>query len=147
MIGLAAQVAFLVAASITPGMDFEDEPQPPELRATSGGVTATPTSGTYCRSTESEGICADAAYPLRVERLRVRRGGLITFTADERLTSLHACLETRRKRFFHCRRARGADETWRVRLPRRLKRAERLSIDVTYPGGDGNYELGLTIRA
>jgi hypothetical protein len=147
MIGLVAQVGFLVAASITPGMDFEDAPQPPGLRATSGGATATPTSGSYCRDTSDGSLCADAAYPLRVERLRVRRGALITFTADERLTSLRTCLETRRQRFFHCRRARGADETWRVRLPRRLKRADRLSIDVRYPGGDGNYELGLTIRA
>jgi hypothetical protein len=147
MIGFAAQIGFVVAASITPGMDFEDQPQPPELRATSGGGTATPTSGTYCRSSRTENVCADAGYPLGVERLPVRRGALVTFTADERLTGLRTCLETRRMRFFHCRRARGDDETWRVRLPRRLKRAERLSIDVTYPGGGGNYELGLTIRA
>jgi hypothetical protein len=53
MVGFAAQVGFLVAASISPGMDFDDQPQPPELRATSGGVTATPTSGTYCRDTRA----------------------------------------------------------------------------------------------
>jgi hypothetical protein len=146
MVGFASQVGFLVAASISPGMNFADQPQPPELRAASGGVTATPTAGTYCRSTRRESLCADSAYPLDVERLPVTPGAVITFTADERLTSLRTCLETRKMRFSHCRRAHGADYAWRMRLPRRLKRADRISIDVRFPGGDGNYELGLRIR-
>jgi hypothetical protein len=31
-------------------------------------------------------------------------------------------------------------------LPRRLKRADRISIDASFRGGEGNYGLGLRIR-
>jgi hypothetical protein len=110
-------------------------------------VTVTPTSGSYCRSGADQSLCADAAYPLPIKRrLPVRPGGRITIASDEPLSDVDTCLETKRLRRFRCADAAGSGTHWRVRLPHRLRRADRLSIFVRYPQGDGDYALGLRVR-
>lgn len=145
----------LIAIVALPGVSLGRlDVRPEPVAVTIRGVTVRATAGDFClRSQESESavrtVCADAHYPLPVRgRLPARPGRWVTFDTTVEATRVEVGLirlkNWQKSRFVGRARRRNDDGTrWRIRLPKRLRGAEILNIDVKYPNGEANFWAGI----
>lgn len=128
--------------------------KPKRIWAGSGGLYVRATLGTYCWERERSGICADAAYPLKVRgRLPVRPRGRVALRFADHARHVRVSLTRVRDREAksldwrtRARRPTENPHRWRFRLPRKLRGANRLDISARYPNGDGHFSAGIEVR-
>jgi hypothetical protein len=136
-----------------------DSPAPRDYRQakfTVRGHTVKAAIGTYCLPSGRQGqyetfTCADTTGPPGTKRrLRIHPRDRVLVTLKVPATDVRISLdhETRRgPTFFGDRKAHrrhGDARRWVARLPRRLRKADRLVADVEYRDGDA--EFGASVR-
>lgn len=138
--------------------------QPTPITVSNRGGSVEATRGSYCLQLEqaSSGAewvstCADAAYPLLVNRrlpvaprqtleidtqVRARRidAGLVRLRGRG---PLRTRIPVHVKSLDPVRRANSNSTRWRITLPRDLRRATVLDVDVVYSNGDANFWAGI----
>ena len=138
--------AALILATAVPAAAATD---PPVLRAKTGKTVVRATLGTYCWMDEVNGRCADAAYPVPTTgALPWRARAPIVFGTSFPVDTLTPCLtrvsDGRETPLGVCLAVeRGGDGKWRGRLPKNLRGANRLMIDVTAGNNDARYSAAL----
>jgi hypothetical protein len=154
-------VAFAALGTLPVSSGVAQEiPWPEPVTVSAHGLTARAALGTFCgESTDPPDgsdrapadFCADAGYPLRTRgRLPVEGRSRLRIRTGEPARSVRANLVRVRShsfrfvsRILRARRIRGSKRLWRLRLPRDLRRANVLDIDVIYPSANGNWWAGL----
>lgn len=151
--GLAA-VLVGVAALGSAGAHPPGE-QPKRIWVGSGGLWTKGALGAYCWTRDGAGVCADRVYPDRVPgRLPVRPGGRVALIVPDHARGVSVSLTRVRSdkgRSIGWRtkahRPTGNPHRWRLRLPARLRDADRIDVFARYAGGgDAFFSAGIDIR-
>lgn len=156
---LAAALVLLAVVSSAPAWAasrVSEGKRPRPMKVAAGGESVVASQGSYCVVSRHSGMCADYAYPLRVEgRLSVAPGERVLLRTSDRaihraqVTLLHAT-----RHDFHAlgssvtaRQVPGRPRTLRLRLPHDVANANRLDIAATYAhhGGDSDWWAGIKL--
>jgi hypothetical protein len=127
---------------------------PKRIWVGSAGLWTKAALGSYCWTRGQAAVCSDQVDPRKVRgELPVRprgRVGLIVADHAERVdVSLHRVAGRGIKSIRWKRRAHrpSADpHRWRVRLPVKLRGANRIDVYARYPGGDAHFVAGIDVR-
>jgi hypothetical protein len=152
----AAGVAVVAIAAVVLGPAGAHPPgeQPKRIWVESGGLYVRPALGAYCWMHDRVGVCADRVYPREVRgKLPVRPRGAVGLIVPDHARSVSAWLtrvrggEPERLRWkTTARRPTANPHRWRLRLPARLRGADRLDVFVRYSGGDASFSAGIDAR-
>ena len=149
-VAVAAGAAFLLPDAGARGA----AERPRTLLVENRGLMVKATVGSYCIADANVGLCADAAYPLRVhgrlpvapgERLKLRTRDRKIATVGVSLLPVSGGEDERVGWHARARRAPGHRSRWVVRLPDDLGGASTLDVFMRYEGhiGDADYWAGL----
>lgn len=155
---LVAGVACAAALGVVSLARAGGSERPRAVHVRAGGEQVRASQGSYCYSDRDSGraVCADFAYPLKVRgRLPVRPGQWIRLrTHDRTIKRLSAHLLLVRGADFDARgkllgvqRIPNRPSAWKARIPERVERANRISIDAVYErnAGDSNWWAGVKL--
>lgn len=154
MIAIGAVAALVAVAALGSAGAHPPGEQPQRIWVGSAGLWTKAALGSYCWTRDRAGVCSDQVAPRRVRgELPVRprgRVGLIVADHAERVdVSLHRVAgrgvkSIRWKRRAH--RPSANPHRWRVRLPAKLRGANRIDVYARYPGGDAHFVAGIDVR-
>ncbi len=128
---------------------------PPDLTLTSKGKSVTATRGSSCWFGDGAGICADAAYPLKVRcALPVKRGAKLTVETVVPATSISAQLVNAtglaRRALPAWKSGRDnvtGSSVWTFRITRKARRAAAIDVFGYFPQGDLDTWTGIATGA